>query len=327
MLRLRQHPPALYVSSRRSGLSALQGEAVPAAVGHEAKRGGPAAPGLGFPRGNRGTATRPRSATARSHTSQTPGSGTKHKHPADLLSAPPAACHELGWKRHDALKKHPKPKNTRARPSHVHPAPPGARHPLPSPLIFWGGLFPSLSLPGGSAQGFQMPPGFPNAPPGSTAAPPGGSTSPGGSRTAPRAPRGEAGGAGPPPSAPPGLQPGASPPKPLQPQGEGAAGASPGQVLQDLLLDEAGHASHRGGRLSAEAGGAPSPLRRRRRLLPAPLRPGRRLLLAPCRPHRARPEPPRGLKAPGAALAAPRPRAGLGPGSSSTPRGGRRGAG
>lgn len=36
-------------------------------------------------------------------------------------------------------------------PRHVHPAPPGARHPLPSPLIFWGGLFPSLSLPGGSA--------------------------------------------------------------------------------------------------------------------------------------------------------------------------------
>lgn len=158
MLRLRQHPPALYVSSRRSGLSALQGEAVPAAVGHEAKRGGPAAPGLGFPRGNRGTATRPRSATVRSHTSRTPGSGTKRKHPADLFSAPPAACHELGWKRHDALKKHPKPKNTRARPtSRPSCSSWGAAPPSFSP-DFLGGAFPLAQPPR------RLSPGFPNAP-------------------------------------------------------------------------------------------------------------------------------------------------------------------
>lgn len=213
-------------------------------------------------------------------------------------------------------------------PRHVHPAPPGARHPLPSPLIFWGGLFPSLSLPGGSAQGFQMPPGFTNAPPGSTAAPPGGSTSPGGSRTAPGAPRGEAGGAGPPPSAPPGLQPGASPPQPpLSPKGKGLRAPHRDRCFRICFLMRPAM-PHTGGGGSALR---PAGLHRRSAAAAASSRPRSAPAAASCSPPAGPtglgPSPPGGLKAPGAALAAPRPQAGLGPGSSSTPRGGRRGAG
>lgn len=156
MLRLRQHPPALYVSSRCSGLSALQGEAVPAAVGHEEKRGCPAAPGLGFPRGNRGTATRPRSATPRSRTSRTPGSGTKRNHPAVLFSTAPGACHKLGWKRHNALK------NTQSQVPSVTSIllllGRGTPFLLPS---FFGGAFPLAQPPRRASkppQGFQTPP-------------------------------------------------------------------------------------------------------------------------------------------------------------------------
>lgn len=165
----------------------------------------------------------------------------------------------------------------------------GAAPPSFSPH-FLGGLFPSLSLPGG----LPNLPRVSKRPPRLHSRPPGGSTSPGGAAQRPEPPEGRPAGQGLPPQLPPASSPVPPPLNPSQPHGEGAAGALPGQVLQDLLLDEAGHASHGGGRLSAEAGGAPSPLRRLLLLLPARSAPAAASRSPPAGPTGLGPSPPGG---------------------------------
>lgn len=199
----------------------------------------------------------------------------------------------------------------------------GRGTPFLLPSFFGGGFSPRSA----SQEGFQTSPGFPNAPPGSKAAPQEAAPALGGAAQRPEPPEGRPAGQGLPPQLPPASSPVPPPLNPSSPKGKGLRAPHRDRCFRICFLMRPAM-PHTGGGGSALR---PAGLHRRSAAAAASSRPRSAPAAASCSPPAGPtglgPSPPGGLKAPGAALAAPRPRAGLGPGSSSTPRGGRRGAG